>query len=154
MSLMTTLMDRTSRGFEFLIVLASMIMLGWGLLGFLEYFTGFAPLMPLQNATFPVGMQTLHWILITASGATFLLGYFLCWSFTPIAMLVMFTALATMCAVQTFDMLESPDRYRNFVQECINYIIISIYLFRSKRMRDRFGRITVQGRDGLWPISA
>lgn len=151
---MTTLMDRISQGFEYLIVLASIIMLGWGLLGFLEFFTGLAPLMPLQNATFPLGMQTLHWILITGSGAMFLLGYTLRWSVTPIAMLVMFTALATMCAVQTFDMLESPDRYRNFVQECINYIIISIYLFRSKRMRDRFGRITVQGRDGPSPISA
>ncbi|WP_298913161.1 hypothetical protein [uncultured Roseobacter sp.] len=150
---MMTFMDRISQGFEYLIVLASVVMLGWGLLGFLEYFTGLAPLMLLQNATFPVGMQTLHWILITASGATFLIGYFLRWSLTPIAMLVMFTALATMCAVQTFDMLESPDRYRNFVQECINYIVISIYLFRSNRMRNRFGRITVQGRDGPSPIS-
>ena len=151
---MTTLMDRISQGLEYLIVLASVVMLGWGLLGFLEYFTGLAPLVLLQNATFPVGMQTLHWILITASGATFLIGYFLRWRFTPIAMLVMFTALATMCAVQTFDMLESPDRYRNFVQECFNYIIISIYLFRSNRMQNRFGRITFQGRDDPSPISA
>ena len=151
---MTTPMDRISQGFEYLIVLASIIMLGWGLLGFMEYMTGLAPLMPLPNATFPIGMQTLHWILITASGATFLIGYVLRWRFTPIAMLVMFTALATMCAVQTFDMLESPDRYRNFVQECINYIVLSIYLFRSKRMRDRFGKITIQGRDGPSPIRA
>ena len=140
---MKTCWDRLSQGFEYLIVLASLIMLSWGLLGFLEHFSGLAPLMPLQNATFPVGMQTLHWILITASGAAFLVGYFLRWSFTPIAMLVMFTALATMCAVQTFDMLESPDRYRNFAQECINYLIISVYLFRSKRMGDRFRRITI-----------
>lgn len=141
---LNTAWNRLSQGFEYLIVLASTIMLGWGLLGFLEYFTGMAPLMPLQNATFPMGMQTLHWVLITSSGATFLAGYGLRWRYTPIAMLVMFTALATMCSVQTFDMLESPDRYRNFVQECINYIIISVYLFRSQRMRARFGQITVQ----------
>ncbi|WP_170328888.1 hypothetical protein [Ruegeria arenilitoris] len=151
---MYAFIDRFSQGFEYLIVLASVIMLGWGLLGFLEYFTGLAPLMRLQNAAFPLGMQTLHWTLITASGAAFLAGYVLRWSFTPIAMLVMFTALATMCAVQTFDMLENPDRYRNFVQECVNYIIISIYLFRSKRMRDRFGRITIQGSDRVSPLSA
>ncbi len=150
---MNTIMDRLSQGFEYLIVLASAIMLGWGLLGFLEYFTGLAPLVPLQNTTFPPGMQTLHWTLITASGATFLAGYVLRWRFTPIAMLVMFTALATMCAVQTFDMLENPDRYRNFVQECVNYIIISIYLFRSKRMWDRFGRITIQGEDRVAPLN-
>lgn len=151
---MNRFMQRLSRGFEYLIVLASAIMLGWGLLGFLEYFTGLAPLMPLQNSTFPPGMQSLHWILITASGATYLAGYVLRWSVTPIAMLVMFTALATMCAVQTLDMLENPDRYRNFAQECVNYIIISIYLFRSKRMRDRFGQITIQGGDRVSPQNA
>ena len=151
---MNRFMARLSQGFGYLIVLASAIMLGWGLLGFLEYFTGLAPLMPLQNAAFPPGMQTLHWILITASGSTNLAGYVLRWSVTPIAMLVMFTALATMCAVQTFDMLENSDRYRNFVQECFNYIIISIYLFRSKRMRDRFERIEIQGGDRVSPQNA
>ena len=129
-------------------------MLGWGLLGFVEYFSGLAPLMPLQNATFPLGMQTLHWILITASGATFLVGYFLRWSFTPIAMLAMFSALTTMCAVQTFDMLESSDRYRNFAQEFINYILISVYLFRSQHMRGQFGWITIQGGDRASPLNA
>ncbi len=130
--------------FSLFLILAALIMLSWGLLGFLEYFWGLAPLMPLQNETFPIGMQTLHWILITVSGATFLAGYALRWRYTPIAMLVMFTALATMCAVQTFDMLQNPDRYRNFLVECINYTLISVYLFRSQRMRDRFGRITVK----------
>ncbi|MEM9476945.1 MAG: hypothetical protein AAGA71_16745 [Pseudomonadota bacterium] len=133
-----------SRVLSYLILLASVIMLGWGLLGFLEYFTGLAPLMPLQNSTFPMGMQTVHWLLITATGATYLTGYALRWSYTPIAMLVLFASLATMCAIQTFDMLENPDRYRNFVMECINYTIISIYLFRSRRMRDRFGLFTLQ----------
>lgn len=151
---MVRLFNRFSQGFDYLVVLASVIMLGWGLLGWLEYFTGLAPLMPLQNETFPPGMQTLHWILITASGAAYLVGYVTRWRYTPIAMLVMFTALATMCAVQTFDMLENPDRYRNFVQECINYIVISIYLFRSKRMRDRFGQLTIRSSKNTAPMSA
>lgn len=143
-----------SRIFSLLLILAALIMLSWGLLGFLEHFAGFAPLMPLQNETFPIGMQTLHWVLITVSGATFLAGYTLRWRYTPIAMLVMFTALATMCAVQTFDMLQNPDRYRNFVVECINYTLISIYLFRSQRMRGRFGRITVETALRAAPLEA
>ncbi len=151
---MSTFMKYLSHGFEYLIVLASVIMLGWGILGFLEYYTGLAPLVPLQNVTFLPGMQALHWILITASGAAFLVGYVLRCRFTPIAMLVMFTALATMCAVQTFDMLENPDRYRNFAQECVNYIMSSIYLFRSERMRGRFGRITIQGGGRVSPLNA
>lgn len=139
---MTLTWDRLSQGFEYLVVFASIIMLLWGLLGFLEYFTGYAPLLPLQNATFPRGTQTIHWILITASGGTFLVGYFQGWSGTPIAMAILFASLATMCAIQTFDFMEAPDRYRRFTNECINYIIISIYLFKARRMQERFGSIT------------
>lgn len=138
--------DRISQGYSYLIILASIIMLGWGLLGFLEYFTGLAPLMPLQNATFPNGTQFVHWLVITLSGFTFLTGYFTRWNYTPIAMVALFVSLATLCSVQTFDFMENESRYADFARECTYYIIMSIYLFRSKRMRDRFGRITFEGK--------
>ena len=140
---MADVWDRLSQGFSYLIILASIIMLGWGLLGFLEYLTGLAPLMPLQNATFPSGTQFVHWLVITLSGGTFLAGYFTRWSYTPIAMVVLFASLATLCAVQTFDFMENESRYADFARECFYYVIMSIYLFRSKRMRDRFGQITI-----------
>lgn len=70
---------RLSQGFSYLIVLAASVMLGWGVLGFLEHFTAAAPLIPLQNPTFPTGTQFVHWTLITLSGATFLAGYVLRW---------------------------------------------------------------------------
>ncbi|WP_171179980.1 hypothetical protein [Ruegeria sp. HKCCD8929] len=151
---MTGFVNMSSQAFSYLIVIAAAVMLGWGLLGFLEYFTGLAPLMPLQNPTFPGGTQTVHWVLITLSGATFLAGFFLRWRYTPVAMLVLFASLATMCAIQTFDFLENPDRYRNFAHECINYVVISIYLFRSERMRERFGQITSVGATQTLPQSA
>ena len=68
---MANLGERLSQGFSYLLILAATVMLGWGLLGFLEYFTGLAPLMPLQNATFPAGTQFIHWLLITLSGGRF-----------------------------------------------------------------------------------
>ncbi len=139
-------LDRLSQGFSFLIVFAASVMLGWGVLGFLEYFTGAAPLMPLQNPTFPAGTQFVHWTLITLSGATFLTGYFLRWSYTPVAMIVLFSSLATLCAIQTFDFMENPSRYADFMRECIYYVIMSVYLVRAKRMRDRFGRLTIAAR--------
>ncbi|MDE0097626.1 MAG: hypothetical protein OXN16_08450 [Gammaproteobacteria bacterium] len=142
---MPDILNRLSQGFSCLIVVASMVMLGWGLLGFLEYFTGLAPLMPLQNATFPGGTQFVHWLLITLSGGTFLAGYSARWGYTPIAMIVLFASLATLCAVETFDFMENESRYADFVRECIYYVITSIFLFRSKRMRDRFGKITIEG---------
>ncbi len=138
-----SVLDRLSQGFSYLIVFAASVMLGWGVLGFLEYFTGAAPLMPLQNATFPSGTQFVHWTLITLSGATFLAGYFLRWSYTPLAMIVLFASLATLCAIQTFDFMENPSRYWDFLRECIYYIIMSVYLVCAKRMRERFGEVTI-----------
>ena len=140
---MTNVLGRLSQGFSYLILLAATVMLGWGVLGFLEYFTDLAPLMPLQNPTFPTGTQFVHWTLITLSGGTLLAGYILRWSYTPVAMIVLFASLATLCAIQTFDFMENPSRYTDFMRECIYYIIMSIYLFRSKRMRDRFGELTI-----------
>ena len=138
-----SLLDRLSQGFSYLIVLAASVMLGWGVLGFLEYFSGAAPLMPLQNPTFPAGTQFVHWTLITLSGATFLAGYVLRWRYTPLAMIVLFASLATLCAVQTFDFMENPSRHWDFTRECTYYIIMSIYLLNANRMRDRFGKVTV-----------
>ncbi len=138
-----SVLDRLSQGFSYLIVLAASVMLGWGVLGFLGYFTAAAPLMPLQNPTFPAGTQFVHWTLITLSGATFLVGYFSRWSYTPLAMIVLFASLATLCAIQTFDFMENQSRYWDFARECIYYIIMSVYLLRAKRMRDHFGAVTI-----------
>ena len=126
--------------FSYLLLLGALVMLVWGVLGFLEYLFGFAPFLPLQNPTFPKGTQLLHWLLITSSGAIYLAGYFARWRYTPFAMVVIYAMLATLCAVETFDFMQNPGRYGSFVRECIMYVIISIYLFRSQRMRARFGR--------------
>ncbi len=132
-------LDKLSLGFSYLILLASMVMLGWGVLGFLEFFTSLAPLMPLQNPSFPTGTQCVHWLVITAAGGTYLLGYGLRWTYTPVAMLALFASLATLCAVETFDFMQNPGRYGDFVRECIYYVVIATYLFRSTRMQERFG---------------
>ena len=136
---------RLSHGFSYLLILAATVMLGWGTLGFLEYFTGLAPLVPLQNATFPGGTQFIHWLLITLSGSVFLTGYVLRWRYTPLAMIVLYAALATLCAIETFDFMKNPSRYGDFARECAYYVLISIYLVRSRRMRERFGQVMIAG---------
>ncbi len=148
---MSRVLELGSQGFSYLIIFASTVLLGWGVLGFLEYFTGLAPFMPLQNPTFPPGTQFFHWFLITLTGSTFLVGYFARWRYTPVAMIVLYASLATMCAIQTFDFMENASRYADFARECAYYVIISVYLFRSNRMRDHFGQITVvkRGTDHL-----
>ncbi|MEM7069896.1 MAG: hypothetical protein AAF478_13540 [Pseudomonadota bacterium] len=142
---MNALLDKLSLGFSYLILLAATIMFCWGVLGFLEYFTGLAPVLPLQNATFPNGTQFMHWLIITASGTTYLVGYFTRWRYTPIAMLVMFGALGTLCAIQTFDFMVKPSRYNDFWREIFYYCVMSVYLVKSKRMHNHFGRIDMVG---------
>mgnify|MGYP003565801402 CR=1 FL=1 len=136
-------MKHVSTVFSYLLLLAGVVTLSWGILGFLEYFFGIAPLMPLQNPTFPPGTQFIHWFLITLSGSVYLLGYFFKWKYTPLAMIVIYAMLATMCFIQTFDFMTNPSRYTDFVRECIFYVIISAYLVRSRRMQTHFGRMEV-----------
>jgi hypothetical protein len=133
-------MKYVSMVFCYLLLLAGFVMFAWGGLGFLEYFTGMTPLVPLQNPTFPRGTQFIHWLLISASGTIYLAGYFTRWKHTPFAMVVIYAMLATLCAVETFDFMTKPGRYGSFIRECIGYVGISIYLFRSQRMRTHFGQ--------------
>ncbi len=133
-------MKQVSAAFSYLILAAALIMSAWGVLGFIEYFTGRAVLLPLQNPNFPSGTQFIHWFLITASGFAYLAGFLSKWKYTPETMMVLFACLATMCFIQTFDFMTRPDRYSSFVIECVYYTITSTYLFRSQRMREHFSR--------------
>ena len=136
-------MKQVSTVFSYLLLIVAIIMLSWGILGFFEYFWGLAPLMKLQNPTFPKGTQFLHWVLITLTGSVYIVGYFSKWKYTPLAMIVIYAMLATMCFIQTFDFMTNPSRYADFVRECIYYVIISVYLIRSQRMRSHFGRLEI-----------
>lgn len=134
------MMEKVSVVFSYLILLAAAVMFAWGSLGFIEYFFAVAPLRPLQNPTFPKGTQFVHWLLIFSSGSIYLVGYFTRWKNTPFAMAIVYAMLATLCAVETLDFMTNPGRYGDFIRECIAYVGISIYLFRSQRMRSHFGR--------------
>lgn len=133
-------MNRLSKIFSNLLILYFVFMFLWGLLGFLEYFTGVPFIVELQNPTFPAGTQFLHWLLISMTGATYLIGYCLRWAYTPQAMVVLFAMLASMCFIQTFDFMTSPNRYWAYAVECSLYLILSTYLLRSQRMQKRFVR--------------
>ena len=134
------LLNKASLAFEYLLIAAAAVMLGWGVLGFAEYLLGAVILMPLQNPTFPAGTQFLHWTLITAAGGTYLAGYFTRWKYTPPAMVVIYAMLATMCFIQTFDFMTNPERFAALARESLYYVGISLFLFRSERMQERFGR--------------
>jgi len=131
------MIKKTSWLFLRLIALLSVAMLIWGVFGFLEYFFNFS-IIPLQNPDFLNGTQFIHWLLITISGVIFLFGFITKWPHTPTAMLVIYAMLATMCFIQTFDMMTSPNRYIAYTIEIILYIIISVFLFRSQESKNYF----------------
>ncbi len=134
-------MKQISLIYCYLLIASSIGMALWGIFGFIEYFTGHAIVIPLQNPNFPAGTQFIHWFLITLSGLTFLIGYFTRWKYTPNVKVVIYACLATMCFIQTFDFMVREDRYISYVLEVTNYVIVSLYLFKSQRMQQRFGRI-------------
>lgn len=133
-------MKRVSLYYSYFLILSSIGMTVWGVAGFIEYVFGIQVIIPLQNPNFPTGTQFIHWVLITLSGSVFLVGYFKRWKYTPNAKLVIYACLATMCFIQTFDFMTRPDRYVSYGVEVTNYIIVSIYLFKSKLMQERFRR--------------
>lgn len=135
------MMAKISKYFSYILILSATGMAVWGLLGFIEYLFGVTLVIPLQNKNFPPGTQFIHWFLITLSGTVFLFGYFKRWKYTPNAKLVIYACLATMCFIQTFDFMTRDDRYISYVFEVTNYIVITIYLFKSKLMKERFNRI-------------
>jgi hypothetical protein len=55
-------------------------------------------------------------------------------------MLVIYAAMALVCAYQTSFILTSPSRHRAMAIEYAEYAIILAFLFRSRRMRRRHGR--------------
>jgi len=131
------MIEKLSWLFLRLIALLHVGMLIWGIFGFLEYFFNFS-IVPLQNPDFLKGTQFLHWLLITTSGVIFLYGFITKWSHTPTAMLVIYAMLATMCFIQTFDMMTSPNRYIAYTFEIILYIVLSVFLFHSQASKNYF----------------
>ena len=65
----------------------------------------------------------MHFVAIFSSGAVFLTGYFTRWHGTPLAMVVCFTALASLCSIETLDFLTNSDRYIRFAQEVFYYVV-------------------------------
>ena len=116
----------------------TMVMLVWGLSGFFEYFTGIKPLIHLQNFAYPRTVQFVHWFLITLTGGTFVLGYFLKWKWTPFVMVMLFFNLAVLCTIQTFDFMSEQWSYTAYSAEIVLYVLLSAFLLFSSLSKSHF----------------
>jgi hypothetical protein len=122
----------------FVLLIWTMVMLIWGLSGFFEYFTGIKPVIHLQNSAYPKTVQFVHWLLITLTGGTFVFGYFLKWKWTPSFMVMLFSNLAVLCTIQTFDFMSEQWSYTAYSTEIVLYVLLSAFLLFSSHSKSHF----------------
>lgn len=121
-----------------LLLVATIGMLVWGVAGFFEYFTEITPFIKLQNDAYPSAVQFMHWFLITTTGTTFFFGYFMRWKWTPFAMVMLFSNLAVLCTIQTFDFMSAQWSFSAYFTEMISYVVHSAFLLFSSLSKSRF----------------
>lgn len=131
-------MGIASKIYLVLLVIYSVIMLIWGLAGFFEYFSGIKPLIKLQNSAYPSGVQFVHWLLISLSGGVFLVGYLMHWNLTPYAMILLFSNLAVLCTIETFDFMSDQWSLKAYITELIFYVGSSLFLIYSEVSKAHF----------------
>jgi hypothetical protein len=110
----------------------------WAVIGFAELALPRVPWSRLSNPLFSRSMLALQWSLIASAAVVFVAGYFGRWRWTPVAMSVIYAAMALVCAYQTFFILAHPSRFREMAIEYAEYAFILVFLFRSQHMRERF----------------
>jgi len=110
----------------------------WAFVGYTELVVRDVVWEEISNPLFTTEMLLVQWTLVSLASVTFLGGYLRRWSWTRIAMLSIYGAMALTCAYQTFFILTSPMRYVAMTVEYIAYLAILIFLFRSQEMRARF----------------
>jgi uncharacterized SAM-binding protein YcdF (DUF218 family) len=74
-------------------------------------------------------------------GSIFVVGFLLRWRHTPFATITVYATLATLCFIETVDFGAfggGPGRYVIMAAEYAVYVILSIYLLRSRRIWERF----------------
>jgi hypothetical protein len=126
------------RGLAAALVVVHAGLLAWGLIGFAELTLPTVPWRRISNPLFSTPMLALQWSLAVLAGATYLAGFFLRWSPTPMVMTAIFTTMAVVCAYQNFFILTNPARFRAMALEYAAYALILVFLFSSKLMRARF----------------
>lgn len=104
----------------------------WALVGFVEWFWAEPPWNRVSNTLFPRHILFLQWTLTLTAGTVFIIGYVLRWQYTPIAMACVYAAMASLCAVETFEYMESDFRFITMGLEYLAYTGILFFLFRAR----------------------
>ena len=131
----------SSRAFIWLLLAVHTFLAGWALVGFAEWFMASVPWPRVSNEQFPRLVLLAQWVLILAAAAVFLGGYATRWRHTPVALAVVYAAMAALCALQTFSYMTNDSRFVAMALEYMAYAGILVFLFRSTVFRSGAGRV-------------
>lgn len=120
----------------FLIVVHSGLAL-WAIVGFAELALPEVPWSRISNPLFSTSMLLLQWGLIATAAVVFIVGYTRRWHGLPVAMSLIYGAMAATCAYQTFFILTHPGRFRAMAIEYAEYAAILGFLFYTERSQLR-----------------
>lgn len=139
-----------ARAFIWLLLAVHTFLAGWALVGFAEWFAAAVPWPRVSNELFPRDVLLAQWVLILAAAVVFLGGYAVRWRHTPVALAVVYTAMAAVCAVQTFNYMTNDFRFVAMALEYTAYTGILVFLFRSNVFRsDMKFAAAYEGRRGV-----
>ena len=133
-------MQKTNHYLPYALLLVSAGLLGWGVLGLIEYAfpeVGFG----LQNDAFPNGLQFLHFLSILITGFIFVFGFWRRWPPTPYATITMYAVLATLCFIETVDFGAFGGGTKGIMimaMEFVLYFVLATYLLRSSSIKKHF----------------
>ena len=104
----------------------------WAMLGLLEWILPSTPWPRLGNPLFPPRLLLVQWISVLVASSGFLIGYWTRWSQTPHFMVLGYSAMASVCALETFGFLEHSGRFLDMGLEYLAYTFILVVLFLSE----------------------
>jgi hypothetical protein len=110
------------RAFAFSLSIVHVFLGGWALVGFAEWYIASTPWPTVSNPLFPRSILFMQWTLILASAVVFVTGYTMRWRRTPEAMAIVYTAMATLCAVETFVYMVGDWRFEAMALEYLAYM--------------------------------
>lgn len=114
-----------------LLLVIHLLLAVWAVVGFIEFFWAQPLWGRVSNPLFPGPVLFLQWALTLTAALVFIGGYFLRWPFTPQTMAVVYGAMASLCAVQTFSYMQNDSRFVAMGLEYLAYAAILAFLFQT-----------------------
>lgn len=103
----------------------------WAVGGFLEMIFDQVPWKPFTNPEFPNWPLLFHWGSVLFASVTFCFGYLTHWPKTPLFMMIAYSIMALVCAVEPFGYMTSDSKYLAMAAEYAAYIFILFLLYKS-----------------------